>query len=237
MGLAGIPPPPRTFSTRNILGARDGSDSNRRHHQPAGTPAMNRLGWSILLLLVLAGGAFILMLSPGTTPPPPGVASAPAAAPPAARLRPNAAGLIVPVAGIAPEQLVDTWDQSRDGGAREHQAIDIMARRGTPVLAARGGRVEKLFDSVAGGHTIYIRTADGAHVDYYAHLDAYAPGLEEGQLVRRGQGIGTVGSTGNASPDGPHLHFAVKHMAPGERWHQGTPLNPYPLLAGTGGGG
>ena len=197
---------------------------------------MNRLGWSILLLLVLAGGAFALMLSPGTAPPPSGAASAPATAP-AARLRANAAGLIVPVAGIAPAQLVDTWHQSRGGGAREHQAIDIMAPRGTAVLAARGGRVEKLFDSADGGRTIYIRTADGAHIDYYAHLDAYAAGLQEGQLVRQGQGIGTVGSTGNASPEGPHLHFAVKHMAAGERWHQGTPLNPYPLLAGTGGGG
>jgi murein DD-endopeptidase MepM/ murein hydrolase activator NlpD len=198
---------------------------------------MNRLGWAILLLLVMAGGAFALMLQPGSTPPRPG-ATGPAATPqPIARARANAAGLIVPVAGVAPDQLVDTWGQSRAGGARWHQAIDIMAPRGTPVLAARGGRVEKLFESGAGGHTLYIRTADGGYVDYYAHLDAYAQGLEEGQLVRQGQPIATVGSTGNANPDGPHLHFEVKRTGPSERWHQGTPLNPYPLLAGTGGGG
>lgn len=195
---------------------------------------MNRLGWGILLLLVLAGAAFALMLQPGSSPAPSGVTTT---SQPIARVRANAAGLIVPVAGITPDQLVDTWGQSRAGGLRQHHALDIMAPRGTPVLAARGGRIEKLFDSVAGGHTLYIRTADGGHVDYYAHLDAYASGLQEGQLVRQGQAIATVGFTGNASPDGPHLHFEVKRMGPSDRWHQGTPLNPYPLLAGTGGGG
>lgn len=198
---------------------------------------MNRLGWGILLLLVLAGAAFALMLQPGSAPPPPAESDVATVPQPVARPRANAAGLIIPVAGVSAEQLVDTWGQSRAGGARWHQAIDIMAPRGTPVLAARSGRIEKLFESAAGGHTLYLRTADGRFVDYYAHLDAYAPALQEGQLVRQGQPIATVGSTGNASPDGPHLHFEVKRMYPGDRWHQGTPLNPYPLLAGTGGGG
>jgi murein DD-endopeptidase MepM/ murein hydrolase activator NlpD len=197
---------------------------------------VNRLGWTILLLLVLAGGAFALMLSPGSAPPPDS-ASGPALAQPVERWRSNDSGLVIPVAGVAPAQLADTWDQSRAAGLRQHHAIDIMAPRGTSVVAARSGRIEKLFDSTAGGRTIYIRTADGRYVDYYAHLDAYAPGLHEGQLVRQGQGIATVGSTGNASPDGPHLHFEVKRMGPGDKWHGGEPLNPYPLLAGTGGGG
>jgi murein DD-endopeptidase MepM/ murein hydrolase activator NlpD len=196
---------------------------------------MNRLGWTILLLLVLAGGAFALMLSPGSTPR--DSAPGPALAQSTERWRSNDSGFVIPVAGITPAQLADTWGQSRAGGEREHHAIDIMAPRGTPVVAARSGRVEKLFDSAAGGRTIYIRTADGGYGDYYAHLDAYASGLHEGQLVRQGQGIATVGSTGNASPDGPHLHFEVKRMAAGDRWHGGEPLNPYPLLAGTGGGG
>ncbi|MFV0625171.1 M23 family metallopeptidase [Sphingomonas sp. ac-8] len=199
---------------------------------------MNRLGWSILLLLVLAGAAFALMLQPASGPQPggPSEASAPTArifVPPSS----NRSGLIVPVAGVAPAQLVDTWGQSRAGGLREHHAIDIMAPRGTPVLAARGGRVEKLFESGAGGHTIYVRSADGGYVDYYAHLDAYRTGLAEGQLVRQGEAIATVGSTGNASPDGPHLHFEVKRMGAGDKWYGGEPLNPYPLLAEAPAGG
>jgi murein DD-endopeptidase MepM/ murein hydrolase activator NlpD len=197
---------------------------------------VNRLGWTILLLLVLAGGAFALMLSPGSAPPPDS-ASGPALAQPVERWRSNDSGFVIPVAGVAPAQLADTWGQSRAAGLRQHHAIDIMAPRGTPVVAARSGRIEKLFDSTAGGRTIYIRTADGGYVDYYAHLDAYAPGLHEGQLVRQGQGIATVGSTGNANPDGPHLHFEVKRMGAGDKWHGGEPLNPYPLLAGTGDGG
>ncbi|MDT9597470.1 M23 family metallopeptidase [Sphingosinicella rhizophila] len=143
------------------------------------------------------------------------------------------AGLAIPVAGIAPEKLVDTFTQARAGGARVHDAIDIMAPRGTPVIAAAPGRVERLFFSEGGGGiTAYVRSPDGRWTYYYAHLNAYAPGLHEGQALRRGDRIGTVGSTGNASPDGPHLHFAILRRAPGEKWHEGSPVNPYPLLAG-----
>jgi peptidoglycan LD-endopeptidase LytH len=140
-------------------------------------------------------------------------------------------GLAIPVTGIKPDQLVDTYDAAR-GSGRRHDAIDIMAAEGTPVIAAADGTVEKLFNSVRGGLTVYVRSPDQKWMYYYAHLSAYAPGLHEGQQVKRGQVIARVGHTGDASAAGPHLHFAINTMAGGERWWQGTPINPYPLLAG-----
>ena len=143
------------------------------------------------------------------------------------------AGLAIPVAGVKPEDLVDTYTQARAGGARRHDAIDIMAPDGTPVLAAAPGTVEKLFYSDGGGGiTLYVRSNDGLWSYYYAHLQSYAPGLKEGQRVQRGQLLGRVGSTGNANPAGPHLHFAINRMSRDEDWHGGEPINPYPLLAG-----
>ena len=142
-------------------------------------------------------------------------------------------GLAIPVAGVKPEQLIDTYTQARAGGQRTHDAIDIIAPRGTPVVAAAPGRVEKLFYSDGGGGiTAYVRSDDGRWSYYYAHLQGYAPGLREGQQVQRGAPIGTVGISGNANPAGPHLHFAINRMNPGENWWEGTPINPYPLLAG-----
>jgi murein DD-endopeptidase MepM/ murein hydrolase activator NlpD len=143
------------------------------------------------------------------------------------------AGLAIPVAGVKRDDLSDTFTQARAGGARVHDAIDIMAAEGTPVVAAAPGKVEKIFYSDGGGgNTVYVRSPDGRWSYYYAHLSAYAPGIHEGQAVRRGTPIGYVGHPGNASPEGPHLHFAINRMEPGERWWQGTPINPYPLLAG-----
>ncbi len=143
------------------------------------------------------------------------------------------AGLAIPVAGIKANQLVDTFTQARAGGARVHDAIDIMANEGTPVMAAADGTVEKLFYSQGGGGiTAYVRSPDGRWTYYYAHLQGYAPGLAEGQKVRRGQVIARVGHTGNASAAGPHLHFAINRMSQGEKWYNGAPINPYPLLAG-----
>jgi murein DD-endopeptidase MepM/ murein hydrolase activator NlpD len=143
------------------------------------------------------------------------------------------AGLAIPVAGVKPDQLVDTYTQARAGGARSHDAIDIMAATGTQVVAAAPGKVEKLFFSDGGGGiTAYVRSDDGRWSYYYAHLNGYAPGLTEGQRIERGAPIGTVGATGNANPAGPHLHFAINRMNPGEKWWQGTAINPYPLLAG-----
>ena len=147
----------------------------------------------------------------------------------------GASGLAIPVAGVSAEQLTDTFTQARAGGSRPHDAIDIMAPRGTPVVAAAGGIVEKLFFSNGGGGiTAYVRSPDRRWIYYYAHLDAYAPGLREGQRLGRGDPVGTVGSTGNANPAGPHLHFAIHQMGPNDRWYQGRAVNPYPLLAGRG---
>ncbi len=142
-------------------------------------------------------------------------------------------GLVIPVAGIKAADLVDTYKQARAGGARVHDAMDIMAPHGTPVLAAAPGKVEKLFYSKGGGGiTVYVRSPDSRYIFYYAHLQEYAPGLSEGQVVKQGDRLGTVGSSGNASPSGPHLHFAVHRMDPQDDWHDGSPVNPYPLLVG-----
>lgn len=139
--------------------------------------------------------------------------------------------LMMPVEGISASQIVDTYNAARSGG-RSHNALDIMAPRGSLVVSATDGVVERLHHSSLGGTTAYVRSDDGAWVYYYAHLDSYAPGLEVGQHLQRGDPIGRVGSTGNADPRWPHLHFGVYRMSAGERWYQGRPVNPYPLLAG-----
>lgn len=193
---------------------------------------MTRLGWGILAIILLAGAAFASMLSFGNGRAAlerPREQAAVADEPP-----PTPRGMLpIPVAGVPATHLVDGWDQPRGGGTRVHHAIDIMAPRGTPVRAVAAGRIEKLFLSGAGGNTVYVRSPDGRLVYYYAHLDAYRPGLAEGQAVRAGETIATVGSTGNASPEAPHLHFEVKRMAPGDRWYEGEGINPYPLLVGS----
>ena len=141
--------------------------------------------------------------------------------------------LLIPVLNVRPSDLSDTYSDARGGGGRLHEAIDIMAPTGTSVVAAAPGEIEKLFRSDAGGKTIYVRSNDGRTIHYYAHLDAYAEGLKEGQKVRRGQRLGTVGSSGNASPDAPHLHFAILQTTPdAEWWEPANAVNPYPLLSG-----
>jgi peptidoglycan LD-endopeptidase LytH len=143
----------------------------------------------------------------------------------------DATRLVVPVEGVRRDQLVDTFTQSREGGARAHNAIDILAPRGTPVIAAAAGQVEKLFVSVRGGNTVYVRSPDRSLIYYYAHLDAYAPGLAEKQAVRQGQRLGTVGYSGDANIAAPHLHFEIQRVDPRAGWWQGkVPVNPYPLL-------
>jgi peptidoglycan LD-endopeptidase LytH len=136
--------------------------------------------------------------------------------------------LSLPVNGVRADQLVATFDEAR--GDRPHEAIDIMAPRGTPVVAPEGGRIAKLFWSKAGGHTIYQFDPSERYVYYYAHLDRYADGLAEGQTVTRGQTIGFVGSTGNAKADASHLHFAIFLLTPEKRWWDGMALDPYPVL-------
>ena len=133
--------------------------------------------------------------------------------------------LTLPVQGVRAEQLTDTFEQGRAG--RRHEALDIMAARGTPVVAVEDGRIAKLFTSKPGGLTVYQFDPDRRYAYYYAHLDRYADGLREGASVRRGQVIGYVGSTGNANPDAPHLHFAIFRLGPLKQWWTGLPVNPY----------
>jgi len=136
--------------------------------------------------------------------------------------------LIIPVRGVHAGELRDDFNEMR--GGHRHEAIDIMAPRGTPVLAADEGTVVKLFLSKPGGLTVYQFDATQTWCYYYAHLNSYAPGLKEGALLRKGDIVGFVGSTGNASPDGPHLHFAIFQLGPELRWWEGTPIDPYGFL-------
>jgi len=136
--------------------------------------------------------------------------------------------LVFPVPQISPGTVHDTYDDRRAGHG--HEALDIPAPRGAPVSTATTGVVTKLFPSVPGGLTIYLVDESRRYAYYYAHLDAYAADLAEGQRVARGQVIGYVGSTGNAAPDAPHLHFAIFKLEPEPRWWHGTALDPHPLL-------
>jgi len=137
--------------------------------------------------------------------------------------------LQLPVLGVTEDQLIDTYTQARSGG-RLHDAIDILAPRGTPVVAAVDGTIRKLFTSRAGGLTIYEFDVREERVYYYAHLDGYADGIYEGLFVKQGTVIGYVGTTGNAPPGTPHLHFAIENLTPTKEWWKGEPVNPYPLL-------
>lgn len=137
--------------------------------------------------------------------------------------------LIIPVAGVKPEQLIDTFGDARSEG-RLHDAIDIMAPAGTPVLAAADGRILKLFQSERGGTTIYQLGPNQELIFYYAHLAGYAPGIAEGKDVRQGEVIAYVGDTGNAGPGNYHLHFSIAAVSDPKRYWEGTNINPYPLL-------
>ena len=137
--------------------------------------------------------------------------------------------LTIPVQGIRAEDLrPDFYD---DRGQRGHEAIDIVAGRGQPVLAVEDGKIAKLFTSVRGGLTIYQFDPSGKYAYYYAHLDRYAAGVSEGDSVTRGEVIGYVGSTGNADPSSPHLHFAIFVLGPEKQWWRGEAIDPYPALA------
>ncbi|MEJ7622990.1 MAG: M23 family metallopeptidase [Pyrinomonadaceae bacterium] len=145
----------------------------------------------------------------------------------AAGLRPE--GLIIPVANYRREQLTDSFTQARSNG-RLHDAIDIMAPAGTPVVATADGEILKFFDSKAGGITIYQASVDHRFIYYYAHLQSRAPDLKEGEVVKQGRTIGLVGDTGNAGAGNYHLHFSVASTDNPKRYWEGVYLNPYPLL-------
>jgi murein DD-endopeptidase MepM/ murein hydrolase activator NlpD len=144
-------------------------------------------------------------------------------------------GLRVPVQGMGTDSLIPSFDQERNG--RVHEALDIIANRGTPVVAVENGTIAKLFTSKAGGLTVYQFDPSGRYAYYYAHLDAYADGLAEGQAVRGGQTLGYVGTSGNADPKAPHLHFAIFRLGPEKRWWKGEPIDPYAVFKGGVGAG
>ncbi len=191
----------------------------------------------------------------GLTPLPPSVAPTPSpVAAPAARTplgaRPAASGplgagvtdddldalwarqLMVPVEGLAPETLRNDYEARR--GARAHLALDMLAPRGTPVLAADDGRIGRLGTTPVGGNIVYATDPDDRFVYYYAHLDRHARGLSVGDRVRKGDVIGYVGTTGNAPATTPHLHFQVMRRGAGRAWWDGPPINPWPFFVQPG---
>jgi murein DD-endopeptidase MepM/ murein hydrolase activator NlpD len=209
---------------------------SRREREPrADTPAVDpvvssaRAGDSALRAAAAAQDSLLAL---GDTRAAAGVSAdgAGALAPTAAELAVLRRELAMPIAGVDPATLTDSFDEARGGGTRTHQALDVLAPRGTPVLSAAGGRVLRLYQSRDGGNMVYAADSSGRFVLMYAHLDGYAPGLADGQPLRRGQTIGSVGTTGNAPPTVPHLHFAIARVADVARWWTGTPVNPLPLL-------
>jgi len=137
--------------------------------------------------------------------------------------------LILPIRGLTQRDIHDTFRQGRDGG-KLHEATDILAPRDTPIRAVDDGVIQKLFLSKPGGLTIYEFDHEGMFCYYYAHLDHYAAGLYDGLSVKRGDVIGYVGTSGNAPPETPHLHFAIFRLGPEKHWWQGTAIDPYPVL-------
>jgi murein DD-endopeptidase MepM/ murein hydrolase activator NlpD len=193
---------------------------------------MTRTFWIILGLIVIVVGGFASMVSFGGE----GarrIAWRKSSAPIETAAAPATTGMLaVPVAGVARKAIIDSWNDARGGGMRGHHGTDIMAPRGTPVVAAAPGRIEKLFQSGLGGITLYVRSPDRRWTYYYAHLAGYAADIREGMAVKVGDTLGYVGDTGDAGASNYHLHFGLTRMQPGERWWQGENVNPYPLLAG-----
>jgi murein DD-endopeptidase MepM/ murein hydrolase activator NlpD len=207
-GREGAPPPPTRGAPSPSggapgPGAAGGTVATPRAAPPAATP----------------GGAAPGGAAPGGEAPPP---------PPAAASDIDALGrrhLLLPVQGLRREQLRDSFSEGRAGHL--HEALDIMAARNTPVMAVEDGRLTKLFFSAQGGNTIYQFDPSETYAYYYAHLERYADGLHEGDQLRRGQVIGYVGTSGNAPPQSPHLHFAIFRLTADKQWWKGTALDPF----------
>ncbi|MEJ8852954.1 M23 family metallopeptidase [Variovorax robiniae] len=186
---------------------------------------MERAGWGAVLCSLMSAGAMAQGIAPVLPSSPASIAADGSALLAARPLR-------FPLQGMNADKLRDTFDDGRPG--HRHEAIDIAAPRGTPILAVDDGTVVKLFSSKPGGLTIYQFDPGGRLAYYYAHLDRYADGLEEGKVLRRGELIGYVGTTGNAPPDAPHLHFAVFLLGPAKQWWKGEAINPYEALRQAG---
>ena len=190
---------------------------------------LRRIGIGVALALVLLVGLWIAALRFL-----PDAARVFTSAPSQPTARPgNENGLLaVPVAGVARAAIRESWGDPRDNGLRAHHGTDVMAPANTPVLAAAPGRIEKLWTSVAGGTTLYVRSPERNWTYYYAHLAGYAPGLHEGQVVRAGDVLGFVGDSGNAGAGNYHLHFGLIRTTPAQHWYEGEDVDPYPYLAG-----
>lgn len=184
---------------------------------------------SAALEQALRNDTAVALVAPEQLPAAPGAPSAPVVSASGSDLDLLRRSMQVPVAGVPAAMLHDTYDEMR-GGNRKHEALDIPAARGTPVLSATSGRVLRLFDSKPGGLMVYATDSSERFILMYGHLDAYQPGLAAGQPLRRGQPLGIVGTTGNAPANVPHLHFVVARSANVKDWWKGTPVNPYPLL-------
>jgi peptidoglycan LD-endopeptidase LytH len=209
---------------------------SHRAHSPARRIGPLRAGVCLVATMAAAACARPSTTAAGAAPSPapgPVLAGAPssagaAAAADAAYLR--ARRLVLPVAGVGRSRIRDSFDEARDGGARTHRAIDILAPRRTPVLSADDGIVLRLTTSAKGGISLYAADAAERVVYYYAHLDGYHPRLAQGALLAKGDTIGYVGTTGNAPKDVPHLHFQVMRMRGDGRFWDGEPINPYAFL-------
>ena len=202
---------------------------------------MKKLGCALLMLVCAVVGAWVALVLFGRTLPdakPQAVANRQVTTTTSTTstshvvVVPDGALLAVPAAGVARSAISDNWGDPRQNGLRLHHGTDIMAPSGTLVTAAAPGTVEKLWNSVAGGTTVYVRSPQRTWTYYYAHLSGYAPGLHEGQVVKTGDLLGYVGDTGNAGAGNFHLHFGLSRTTPDQHWYQGEDVNPYPYLAG-----
>ena len=217
----------------NVIGSREAS-LRYPHNAPSATERWQDQAHGADLPVIEAADAAVATPatpagtsgSTATTPPPSGPAIGPAPTSPADL---EERDLLIPVEGVKAEQLTRQFNDPR-GGMRSHQAIDILAPRHTPVKAVEEGKIARLFLSKAGGITIYQFDPTERYCYYYAHLERYAEGLREGDRVKKGQVIGYVGTSGNAPPGTPHLHFAVFRLTAEKRWWEGTPIDPYDVL-------
>ncbi|HET7728749.1 MAG TPA: M23 family metallopeptidase [Usitatibacter sp.] len=205
---------------------------------PGRRPTTDRVVLLVLLLSTLAVVSCATILereaaqsSIARVEPAPAAPSPPPETPvPEAPRDPLAArALAIPVRGVEPGDLRDNFSSRR--GKRAHNALDIMAPRGTPVIAADDGRVARMYHHPLGGLSVYQYDPGERFAYYYAHMDRFADDLREGRELRRGEVLGYVGTTGNASPTAPHLHFAVYRLGPDRKWWRGQPVNPYPYLS------
>ncbi len=224
---------------KNIVKTQAPKDSSASAPATASAPKVTAAPESSDAKPAETNGGAVVTVQPMGTPPPPADSEAPSSttpAPPVASMVNEAdivtlklKNLLIPVQGMTTNQLRDTFYDGRSEG-RQHQALDIMAAGGTPVLAAADGKVAKLFQSEKGGITLYQLDSSGLYYYYYAHLQSYADGVVEGKELKRGDVIAYVGDTGNAGAGNFHLHFAVSKPTTTGKWSRGEAINPYPLL-------